>query len=112
MAMPSSTTLVATIAEMKMSAFDAYVWLRGAKTRSTLCSSWMRDLDQVERPTVSIQNGLPTWCVISWLSMRSSGEKNGFGPAGGSGSGGSTAMFSPKREAAMSVTSAKFGCCG
>ena len=32
-----------------------------------------------ERPTVSIQNGLPICLVISRLSVRSSREKNGFG---------------------------------
>ena len=47
---------------------------------------------------VSIQKGLPILLEISWLSTRSSGEKNGLGPAGGSGSGGSTAMLRPMRS--------------
>ena len=45
---------------------------------------------RLERPTVSIQNGLPISLVSARLKLRSSRSKNGFGAAGGSGPGGSS----------------------
>ena len=49
----------------------------------------MRISTSADRPTVSIQNGLPICLLISSESAWSSSEKNGFGPGGGSSSAGS-----------------------
>ena len=48
-----------------------------------------------ELPSVSIQKGRSMRRLISRVSVESSSEKNGRGPASGSGAGGSTEMVSP-----------------
>ena len=53
------------------------------------------DLDESELPSVSIQNGRLMRRRISRDSVESRSEKNGRGPASGSGSGGSTEIVSP-----------------
>ncbi len=58
----------------------------------------------LELPTVSSQNGRPILAVISLPSASSRIEKNGFGPGGGSGSGGMMSTFSDSRSWAMRMT--------
>src|SRR4029450_4981922 len=56
--------------------------------RITASSSWMRISTRLERPTVSIQNGLVICRPSCTESVWSSSEKNGFGPGGGGSAAG------------------------
>ena len=86
--------------------------LRGAITRITALSSWMRISTSAERPTVSIQNGRLTCLRNSTDSAWSSSEKNGFGPTGGMSPTGRNSTTRPSRSWAMRRRRAVSGACG
>ena len=85
--------------------------LRGANTRITALSSWMRISTSDDLPTVSIQNGrliLRSSTDSAW----SSSEKNGFGPGGGISVAGRKSTTSPSRSCAMRRICAFCASCG
>ena len=97
----SRTTDVPIIQNRKISEFDAYAALRWANTRITASSSLILISTSDERPTVSIQNGRPTFWLRRTDNVWSSSEKNGFGPGAGMSVTGRKSTIRPSRVCAM-----------